>query len=52
MAKQLQQAQRSAARWQSQVRMNRPFGKDRAAQELIFHAPARKAPPPKSPQAS
>ncbi|MGB0629082.1 MAG: hypothetical protein ACPGRZ_00175 [Alphaproteobacteria bacterium] len=52
MAKQLQQAQRSAAKRKSQVRMNRPFGKDRPAQELIFHAPPRKAPPPKSPQAS
>ena len=52
MAKQLQEAQRSASRRKSEVRMNRPFGRNRPAQELIFHAPARKAPPPKSAQAS
>ena len=52
MAKQLREAQREAGRRQSDVRMKRPFGSKREAQESVFHVPPRTAPPPKSPNAS
>ena len=52
MAKQLQEAQLSASRDKSEIRVKHPLGRNRPTQELISHALARKSPPPKSPQTS